>query len=331
MLDKITKTVYSTCYPETKQVLDELLDKKDEIHSMYSEAFTKKQDAYHHSFLNAFKNWSKPVLNVDWANFKFSYPTNGSSEAIREQLAHLKSVGKENLYVFHGEYEGYEAIGKPLGFNVIKVDRKNEIYSTDFKEKSCFFLSQPSSIDGNLWDDYDRFMRYMKQKFSHVDIYVDLCYIGTIQNEYFINLDYENIKGVFFSLSKSFGVYYHRIGGCFLKEENPLLYGNMWFKNLFSMKYGEELLNRIGVYYYPETYRQKQTDAIYKLCQESGINITKIKTSDVLLLATVDTRKADTEPLKFIKEELNRGNDKQVRICLTPLMEAHIWEEHNEK
>lgn len=330
-MNEITKTVYSMCYPESKIVLDELLSKKDEIHSMYSETFTKKQDAYHHSFLNAFKNWSKPVLDVNWSNFKFSYPTNGSSEAIREQLAHLKSVGKQNLYVFHGEYEGYEAIAKPLGFNIIKVHRTKECYNITYKKNSCFFLSQPSSVDGNLWEDYDRFMRHIAYTDPYLDIYVDICYIGTIQEEYLINLDYENIKGVFFSLSKSFGVYYHRIGGCFLKEENPLLYGNMWFKNVFAMKYGEELLNRIGVYYYPETYRKKQVDAIYKLCKERGINITKVKISDVIILATVNTRNADTEALKFIKEKLNRGNDKQVRICLTPLMEADIWKEYNEE
>lgn len=330
-MNEITKTVYSMCYPESKIVLDELLSKKDEIHSMYSETFTKKQDAYHHSFLNAFKNWSKPVLDVNWSNFKFSYPTNGSSEAIREQLAHLKSVGKQNLYVFHGEYEGYEAIGKPLGFNVIKVDRESEIYSIEFKKESCFFLSQPSAIDGNVWEDYERFMCFIQQKFPFVDVYVDICYVGTIQGKYLINLDYENIKGVFFSLSKSFGVYYHRIGGCFLKEENPLLYGNMWFKNVFAMKYGEDLLNRIGVYYYPEAYRQKQIDAIYKLCIDRNIDITKIEISDVILLATIDTRVADTEALKFIKEEMNRGNKEQVRICLTPLMEADIWKEYNEE
>ena len=187
MLDKITKTVYSTCYPETKQVLDELLDKKDEIHSMYSEAFTKKQDAYHHSFLNAFKNWSKPVLNVDWANFKFSYPTNGSSEAIREQLAHLKSVGKENLYVFHGEYEKLDTAifsvdYSPLDNDILAISEitsalRSQSCSIEFESQSLTYLEYISSKILKLNQLYDKdsaLADYSGLKFKSYLVFPDL-------------------------------------------------------------------------------------------------------------------------------------------------------------
>jgi hypothetical protein len=327
MIKEITKTVYSMCLPESKYIFDQILDNdRIALHDMYSETFTKKQDPYHVSYLNAFKDWSNPVLDVNWDNLKHSYPCAGASEAIREQIAHLKSIGKDIMYIFDGEYEGYEAIAKPLGFEVVKITRE-QYAEFEYLENSVFFMSNPSSIDGNLWLGFEKFMEFMNSKNKMVDLYIDVTYLGAIPFDFKINLQYENVKGLFFSLSKSFGVYYHRIGGCFLKEENPLLYGNMWFKNLLAMKYGESLMNKLTIVELAKKHSHYQDKAIQYLKEKYKIQ--NIDKSDVFLLANINVKdeilaNGNNDYLDYIANDLSRGNKAVVRVCLTPIVEKML-------
>lgn len=312
----ISKTVYSLCFPETKKVLESLWQESECLHDMYSETWTKKQDDYHLSFAETFKEWSRPNLSVNWNDFPFFYPTNGASEAIREQLAYLSIKENKRIFVFDGEYEGYEAIAQSLNMPVIKINRDNYIaYAKDFEQGGSFFISQPSSIDGNVWNEFNAFMSYLST-FDNVAVYIDTVYVGCINKDYSIYLDFEIIKGVFFSLSKVFGVYYHRIGGVFLKEANPLLYGNMWFKNVFSMRYGEALMKQFDVNYFPKKYNEEKLKTIKQL--ELSMKV-KISSSDALLLTTIER---DTfEHDKFLTRH---KESKKIRVCITPTLETLI-------
>lgn len=312
----ISKTVYSLCFPETKKVLESLWQESEGLHDMYSETWTKKQDDYHLSFAETFKEWSKPNLSVNWNDFPFFYPTNGASEAIREQLAYLSTKENKRIFVFDGEYEGYEAIAQSLNMPVVKINRDNYMsYAKEFEQGGSFFISQPSSIDGNVWNDFNAFMSYLST-YDNVAVYIDTVYVGCINKDYSIYLDFEIIKGVFFSLSKVFGVYYHRIGGVFLKEANPLLYGNMWFKNVFSMRYGEALMKQFDVNYFPKKYNEQKLKTIQQL--ELSMNV-KISSSDALLLTTIEP---DTfEHDKFLTRH---KESKKIRVCITPTLEPLI-------
>lgn len=312
----ISKTVYSLCFPETKKVLESLWQESECLHEMYSETWTKKQDDYHLSFAETFKEWSKPNLSVNWNDFPFFYPTNGASEAIREQLAYLSTKENKRIFVFDGEYEGYEAIAQSLNMPVVKINRDNyTAYAKEFEQGGNFFISQPSSIDGNVWNDFNAFMSYLST-YDNVAVYIDTVYVGCINKDYSIYLDFEIIKGVFFSLSKVFGVYYHRIGGVFLKEANPLLYGNMWFKNVFSMRYGEALMKQFDVNYFPKKYNEQKLKTIQQL--ELSMNV-KISSSDALLLTTIER---DTfEHDKFLTRH---KESKKIRVCITPTLEPLI-------
>jgi hypothetical protein len=317
----ISKTVYSLCFPETKKVLESLWTESDPLHDMYSETWTKKQDDYHLTFAETFKEWSKPSLSVNWEEFPFFYPTNGASEAIREQLAYLSTKENKRIFVFDGEYEGYEAIAESLKMPVIKIKRdKFTDYSKEFEQGGSFFISQPSSIDGNVWNEFNAFMSYLST-FDDVAVYVDTVYVGCINKEYSIYLDFEIIKGVFFSLSKVFGVYYHRIGGVFLKEANPLLYGNMWFKNVFSMRYGEALMKQFDVNYFPKKYKDLKLKTIQQL--ESTLKL-KMRSSDALLLTTIEKEIFEHE--KFL---IRSKDSKSIRVCITPLLETLIKKDIN--
>lgn len=312
----ISKTVYSLCFPETKKVLESLWKESEGLHDMYSETWTKKQDDYHLSFAETFKEWSKPNLSVNWNDFPFFYPTNGASEAIREQLAYLSTKENKRIFVFDGEYEGYEAIAQSLNMPVVKINRDNYMsYAKEFEQGGSFFISQPSSIDGNVWNDFNAFMSYLST-YDNVAVYIDTVYVGCINKDYSIYLDFEIIKGLFFSLSKVFGVYYHRIGGVFLKEANPLLYGNMWFKNVFSMRYGEALMKQFDVNYFPKKYNEQKLKTIQQL--ELSMNV-KISSSDALLLTTIER---DTfEHDKFLTRH---KESKKIRVCITPTLEPLI-------
>ena len=45
-----------------------------------------------------------------------------------------------------------------------------------------------------------------------------------------------------FAANRSFGVYYDRIGGIWMRQEDQGLFGNKWFKNLTSLALGTTLL-----------------------------------------------------------------------------------------
>ncbi len=312
MKEQVSRTVYALYLPETKQIVDRLWNEKP--HFMYEEAYSKKQDQYHVSFLNEYKIFSASDVNVNWTDFPFEYPTNGSSEAIREQIAYLKAQNINTMYVLEGEYEGYEAIAIPLGFKVVKLSHNLEVLmSTMYEKDSVFFLSQPNSAFGNIWSDYDAFLSFMNEHNQHVRFYVDLTYLGNVITVNKVNITYDNIDGVFFSLSKTFGVYYHRIGGCFLKKANPLLYGNMWFKNLFSLRLGETLMRELNKNEIVSKYKQKQLEAI-KMINEN------IKPSDVWLIGTIEVKHLDQEMLSLLK----RFENNTQRLCLTQQLDAII-------
>lgn len=309
---KISKTVYSLCFPETENLLRSFLSKND-FSDFYNETWTKKQDLYHLELSEGFKEWSKDYLKFNQKHF---YPTNGSSEAIREQICYLISLNK-NIIVFEGEYEGYEAIVNSLGKKVIKIKRedyKSEENLEFYNKDNVFFISQPSSIDGNYWKDFDNFIKLLELK--ECSLYVDIVYLGCTKDIKLIDLTSNIIKGVFFSLSKSFGVYYHRIGGCYLREENPLLYGNMWFKNILSMKFGIELMKNFKLGYFPNKYN-KEKKLVSKILKEE-LNF-EVVDSDSLLL--INIKRTNTE----IDSLIERNKKSEIlRVCITPKLEEII-------
>lgn len=319
----ISKTVYSLCYPETDYLLQEIWKTAEStaLNQIYDNTWTKKQDVYHLTFCEEFKKWSSPNTIVDWNNFEYFYPTNGASEAIREQIAYLKTKGDKPIFVFDGEYEGYEAIAVAMSMKVVKIKRDNyKSHSKDFEKGGYFFLSQPSSIDGNIWNEYDSFMKFIEN--YNVDIYIDTVYIGCISKDFKINLNYNNVKGVFFSLSKAFGVYYHRIGGVFLKESNPLLFGNMWFKNIFSMYFGEKLMQKYTPQFFAKQYESEKLKAIKEI--ENKIQ-TEVESADSILIANIHKSKRE-----YISQLIRNPDSDLVRICITPTLEP-IIKEKNEK
>lgn len=316
IMGKVSRTVYSVSWPKTKEVFKDI-QQDSEIADIFSKTWTKKQDDMHMPFLNAWREWVSPRF-VFSSNIKHAYPTNGSSEAICQQLNYLNSKGK-TLVIFDGEYEGYEMFAKNMGMTVKKIvrpnsdDSFNNLCSVDSK-KDVFFISEPSAINGNHWRFFSKFMNFCSKK--NIDVYLDVCYVGMSRQPDMIDLTEQScLAGVFFSLSKIFGVYYHRIGGVWLRDENPLLWPNLWFKNLYAINYGHKLLKAMPIGYM-DNQLEKITNKIRgELSLEYNINFLL---SDVYLLLNVVSVPHQYEwHTNFIR---NKKSD-LLRICISQLIE----------
>jgi hypothetical protein len=164
-------------------------------------------------------------------------------------------------------------------------------------------------VDGVGFDDW-------LKRTNHLRIILDVTYLGlTTADTSYVGQTHPNVEAVIFSLSKPFGVYYHRIGGVFSRREIPSLYGNLWFKNLFSLRLGTELMTRYHKTYIPNKYKQIQKLAVSMVNNEdmTGPQLStsySVEASPVVILAT----SADGSDPQYKRDR------RTFRYCLTPLM-----------
>jgi hypothetical protein len=319
----ITRTVYSLIFPETRRLTEAMWQgaAHENLHDMFERAWTKRQDPLHLALFDAWRDWSAPVLTWDAAAFAHRYPTAGSSEAIRDAIAHLRAhCSGARLHVFHGDYEGYEALAAAFALPVVHHDRdRGDQIAEDprFGPEDVFVCSHPSSLDGNLWSGYDGFMQAMQRRGHRV--WLDLCYVGCVARPYRIELGYTSIDKVFWSLSKVFGVYYHRIGGVLSRQEMPGLYGNIWFKNLHSIELGRRLLRATSVRQLPLAYARLQAEAVAQLAQHLG-DAPPVRASDVVILANRPIDRHQPHPVDRLMARAATTPSAIARYCLTPFM-----------
>lgn len=296
----VSTTVYSLVYPETRAVLGELWDSHP--HAMYEAPWTARQDAMHEDFFATWAAWSG--LPGIAGRLPHAYPTGGSSEAIRDAICLMAAdPSRPRLVMLDGDYEGYPALAAAYGVDVVRLRRDH--WRTDLaavRGPVEAFLSQPSSIDGNLWPELDAFLRAFPGPVN-----LDLCYLGCTTRPFGVDLDHDNLRRVFFSLSKVFGVYYHRVGGVWSADEMPGLWGNRWFKNLFSLKLGTELMQRFDKDALPARYAADQATVA------AAYPHAALQPSDVVLLATAADGEAHFTRSSGI-----------ARYCLTPGMDARL-------
>ena len=273
---------------------------------MYQRSYEGSQDSAHKDFFLAYKSWIKESVSLP-LNFK-EYPTAGSSEAIRESLADYASkCPGGRIHVLDGDYEGYEALARGYGLSVVKHNRE-DFNSFKTIQNEPLYLSQPSSIDGCYWDKFQDLVSFLETNEVKVLIRADLCYVGACTRELPVDLSSPLVDMVFFSLSKIFGVYYHRIGGVFSKQDIPGLTGNIWFKNLFSLKLGTMLLSSYKIGELPRKYAHLQEKVKNSLKTEQGLNL---ECSDVLFLLKSSAK---------LNPEYRR-NDQWSRFCVSPLID----------
>jgi hypothetical protein len=309
VLDGFSTAVYGLVLPETRATVARLWAERP--NELYDAPYEDRQDHAHIVFLDAWQAWV--ALHVRLGDAPFRYVTNGSSEAIRESvwtLAHDAAAERREaaLHVFGGEYEGYAAYARAAGVPVISHDRDAwaEIrYAPNTVHR--WYVSQPSAIDGNSWEVFADFLAATAR--DGVEVAIDLAYVGATPHLQAIDLRAPNVRYVFFSLSKIFGVFYHRAGGVLSRTPMLGLEGNKWFKNIFSLYLGTALIRESpGPVALPAKYQPTQAEACQVLRERYGI---PLRPSDVILLASTP---AGDYPAAF-----RRGAG--YRWCLTPTMD----------
>ena len=302
--------MFGLVLPETRAMVRRLWAEQPQV--LYECAYDESQDAAHLAFLDAWREWVSPVV-TGLPQFGHQYVTNGSSEAIREsvwQLAQTRPsmTGGAQMHVFVGEYEGYAAYARATGITVVSHDRagwRDMAFAPNTIHR--WYISQPSAIDGNVWNDFPEFLRAMEE--HGVEVSVDLAYVGAVGDQPIIDLSLPNVPYVFFSLSKVFGVFYHRVGGVLSRSPMLGLEGNKWFKNMFSLYLGTSLIRETpDPTTLPVKYRGTQAEACRVLRERHGIPLSP---SDVVLLAS--------SPPGAFPDAFRRGTT--YRWCLTPTMD----------
>lgn len=308
----VSRTVYSLPFPEVRAFLAGELARVEPMLARHDKPWEKSQDGMHEALRLGWERFSAKAgfgmgRPADW---RF-YPTAGASEALRETLAAMRARG-ERLAVFEGEYEGYEMMARALGMEVRKVKRarwRDELpraWAGGFE----LFVSNPSAVDGQHWRDFGACCELAGARGGRV--HLDAAYVGGCALSEPIDASPEAVRSVFFSLSKPFGVYYRRIGGCFSRDPNALLAPNLWFKNLDSIWIGERLLSRFGPGELQRAWEGARQDVAAALSERHGW---ALRPSDVFLVA-----RSDAHGLA----PLSRVAGAPARVCLTPALSAEI-------
>lgn len=307
-----TKTVYSFTFPETAKMFHDTVN-QPAFDSRFERPWESNKPEITDDFFGTWRRWTASVVS-DTSAFSYSYPTNGSSEGIREIINHYANTMRLQsktpyIVTLDGEYEGYKAFAQPLGIQVNSYEYSLFVRAIpNFPQNTLVILSNPSAVNGNLIKDFDLILHTIAYDRPDIQVMIDLTYVGCVPHtNYHIDLNHDCVKYVVFSLSKPFGVYYHRIGGCFSKEEIPGLYGNMWFRNLSSLLFGAALMKQYAVDELPKKYLDLAKQSLP----------VDLNHSDVWLLGNLQT--ASPELLTKYKDFLR--TEDSIRICLTPL----IW------
>ena len=341
---EVSLTVYSVVWPATEALMRQcLVEEADALLSRHRCAFTKRQDGLNAPFFVAWKSFAaSAVEGLD--QFEQSYPTAGSSEAIREIIRTCVSR-QQVLVVFDGDYEGYEALASHQGTRVVRVERRAwretlenwRIHGAPFGPGGAqWWISQPSAIDGNVWPEFSEWLD-AAATLEGCQVWVDLCYVGSATQSAPIRLpQHSALAGVVFSLSKVMGAYYRRIGGCLSREEIPGLWGNRWFKNLDSLYLGQRWLEQaksaadtaLAARAYQSQAFSRAMDVLggSDLWSRSGIIW---RPSDVPLLMHALPVGTPPSGWEHVWMAALRGKDApaSVRLCLTPSIEQIIQED----
>lgn len=308
--------MYGIYYPETRRIVDALWAERP--HDWYERNYTGRQDAMHRPCFERWRAWTREAGVTLGDGYAHEYPTAGANEAIHALLALHAAHGGRRIHVFAGDYEGYAYLGQALGLEVVSHAREpgryRESLAAAARSGDVFWLSQPSSIDGNLWSGFDAFRDWLAGAMSGVALVVDVTYVGAVAVESRIDLDHDVVKAVIFSLSKPFGVYYHRIGGLVSRAEVPTLRGHHWFKNLFSVHLGERLMAAHGPRELPARYLPLQRETLER-CVAAGEAPPTARPSDVVMLAHAPAGDAAFAGYA-------RGDG--LRFCLSPGMDGAL-------
>lgn len=204
----------------------------------------------YYEFIKSYENWiystNQPVGGLPGKPFIVS----GITDAFNQLYSLYKTIG-----IFDGEY----------GYHKLVL---NDRVTTDLEKADCIVISHPFSANGmgahekiNIADSYQK------------PIFIDCAFFGVCHNINFDFSKYKNIHSVCFSLSKTFGTGFNRVGLLYTKDKFPVTIYNKWNYPLISnTKQHKMLIEQRSPDWAFNTFKQKQLE----ICKE--LNITPSNT-----------------------------------------------------
>jgi len=285
----LTRAVYAYYMPEVREVVDRVV--AEYPHEVFLQSVSPGLDGFHEPVIEKYVEvMGNSVVGLE--RFGYRYIASGSSEALFHILAKIKTERPGMaLYTLEGEYEGYRGYGENLGlsFEVVADDEDMEKLG-----KGVFFVSNPSSRDGNKLDE--KLVKRISDA-GH-EIVMDVAYAGMVEG--LVRVGYPGVAWVVGSMSKPYGMYYYRVGFCFSREKMLTLEVNKWFKNIFSLVVAKRVLSEVDLVAVRKNYSSMQKEIVEEINRKNGSGL---RPSEVYLLAHVYEGelgvKSNTEYKKF--------------------------------
>ncbi len=304
-------TVYSYRHPETRRIIDRLLD-GGFPHDVFLRATEPPGalDAFHEPIIERVLAFYRPAVPA-LASFPHRYPTSGSEEGIREVMSLLREEGVGFIYVFRGDYEGYRVVAAQRGILTVEVERGTDPRSL---APGVWFLSNPSAIDGNLLPEEE----VLAIAEAGHRLFYDLAYLGsTAPHRY--DLSHPSVFAVALSFSKTYGLFYDRVGFTLARQEIPALVANKWFKSIFALLIADAIVRGLGPEELYRKYHPIQEAIVAQIRQDTGL---PLRASDAFLLAHVPAGAVAelAAPQRELIARFRRADG--YRFCLTPYFVA---------
>ena len=230
------------------------------------------------TFKKTYESWIYSSKQVVKGIPEKSFIVSGITDAFNQTYALYNKIG-----IFDGEY----------GYHLLAVENR---ITKDLSQADVIVISHPFSADGlsshdklKIADTYNK------------PIFVDCAFFGICDNIDFDFSQYKNIHSVCFSLSKTFGTGWCRVGLLFTNDPYPVtVYENSQYPLIASAKYHYDLINTRSPDDMFKKYRPKQLE----VCKELDI----IPSDTVMFGLDYSDRYIDFQ----------RGNVN--RLCLTQLI-----------
>lgn len=234
------------------------------------------------TFLDEYENWILDGQNqyVGLENFRYKNYSLGTTEAFDKfyMINHNK-----RFRCFKGEYSYHQVAWKnhPDFFSYIE----DGVLETN----DAVIISYPFSDTGNKHVDYDNILKICQEK--NIPVLIDCAYT-CISSDMEIDLSYDCITDVVFSLSKIFPIAHARVGMRFSRldyDDTLFMYNKISYTNKVGASIGLSFIRNFRCDYITNKYRPKQIEFCKKL---------EVEPSDTVLFGIGDAK----------WKKYNRGN-----------------------
>lgn len=211
-------------------------------------------------FKQRYWDWinNSELNSINWPQDLKPYVTQAVTQSIESFLFLHRN---RRIRTLPGEYMAVSNLAQRFELNWSEIE---DASSPDFEAGDCFMLSAPFSASGDVHPQMTRLLEAANDK--RVPTFIDCAFWGLCYDIQ-LNLNYECIETVAFSLSKSFRIGLVRIGIEFSKNVSPTigLVNERSYLNRHGAVIACYLLKKFSADYIANKYRDLQREICLEL------------------------------------------------------------------